>query len=465
MSHEGFEKSKFACRQFHLATTMSGATRNDVEGDIACGEDACRGTATTKTSSDPGEEFAEGEGLDKVVVGAEIEKSDSLLYGVSCRENDHGDIWSTAPQTSQNLSTVESGKTEIENNETDVVATGRREPLLSIGGQRHGPAVRCESLVEKLTETGIIFDDCDQHRSMMTIERGLRAILRRFSAVSHVVFSLIRESCLHPTIRQEKTMKKSVKIILAGAVATVVLGIAAAIITESEGSERVEAIVVSRVAGDPIESVMEKVSGNEESLTTIRGVAPSVPAVSVLRPEAEVGVVPGLANLEGQLQLRGEDFMIAKRELDFGPDGWLASTTSPDDLDGDEKIEALWSELSGMVGQKVTVLGDVDDDDVDVFEIEGVGLRPLYSSVAPWSDEWRGSDVAGRPGEKLKAGLTADQASRIALVEVPGVVIGAQVDVNDGHPYWELDVRARDGSLYDIEIDAVSGKVVEIDRD
>ena len=66
--------------------------------------------------------------------------------------------------------------------------------------------------------------------------------------------------------------------------------------------------------------------------------------------------------------------------------------------------------------------------------------------------------------EVLATGITADDAIRLALAQVPGIAIDVEIDINDGRPYWEVDVRSLDGDLYDVEIDAQTGRIIEIDR-
>jgi uncharacterized membrane protein YkoI len=39
------------------------------------------------------------------------------------------------------------------------------------------------------------------------------------------------------------------------------------------------------------------------------------------------------------------------------------------------------------------------------------------------------------------------------------------LDSDNQRFYWEIEVRSTYGSLYDIEIDAESGQVLDVDRD
>lgn len=234
--------------------------------------------------------------------------------------------------------------------------------------------------------------------------------------------------------------------------------------------ERVERIDLGSVAvADPTRVSMSvggsSSGGGNGPVTQVDPVVePDVTMVPVPTLPAGQGVVPGLTELTGTVQLVGDEFVIDGRELDIGPDRWITTTTAPDDVDGDGAAETWWLEVSGLTGRTVTVLGDVDDDDVDAFEIAGVAVRPVYSDVPPWSDDWVGGGVSAEIEQILATGISADDAVQRALEQVPGVAVDVKIDVNDGRPYWEVDVRSTDGALYDVEIDAVDGSIVEIDR-
>lgn len=191
--------------------------------------------------------------------------------------------------------------------------------------------------------------------------------------------------------------------------------------------------------------------------------ASSIPARVVGTDSTQSGVVPGLQEKRGVIGMFGDDFALDGRELDFGPDRWMIATVASGDLDRDDTVESWWDEVSGSVGRTVTVLGDVDDDDIDVFQIGGLAVRPL-NAPAPWS----GNDGGDREDdERLPTSTKIDmnKAMRLALEQVPGSVIAVELDIDEGIVYWELEVRSTSGALYDVEIDANSGRIIEVDRD
>ena len=184
----------------------------------------------------------------------------------------------------------------------------------------------------------------------------------------------------------------------------------------------------------------------------------SVPAGAASNNSSN-SVVPGLAERSGVLRVVGDEFYMESREADFGPDRWMIATIAAGDLDRNGTTETWWKEVNGLVGRNVTVLGDVDDDDIDVFQINGVNVRP-FDRPAPWSDEWKNYNRNVAPPS-----INMDQAMQIALAQISGSVIAVELDADDGEVYWSLEVRGNDGLLYDIEIDANSGRVIDVDRD
>ena len=220
------------------------------------------------------------------------------------------------------------------------------------------------------------------------------------------------------------------------------------------------------VTGVQVSGVRDDTTSKERELpedARTRTIDPNSGAVPVPQLISGLGVVPGLVEVEGILERDRDEFRLDGRELDMGPDRWLMRTEASGDFDGDGEVSDWWTELMSAVGRTVTVLGDVDDDDIDVFEINGFLFRPVYSEIAPWSDEWNGNDIPDEVREALKEGLSAEEASRLALEQVAGVITDIQIDINDGHPYWEIDVRTPSGEVYDVELDALTGRIVEID--
>jgi uncharacterized membrane protein YkoI len=263
-------------------------------------------------------------------------------------------------------------------------------------------------------------------------------------------------------------MATSTKTVAWSAVTAALVGAGTAIVVMTITDDDSSVVSPREIAGvsiitptTQVESLLMPSDSVPDTLTVLPEGARAVPVPTL---DAGRGVVPGLQETTGTVSYERDEFRLDGRELDMGPDRWLTSTEATGDLDGNGIVETWWMELSGTVGRSVTVFGDVDDDDIDVYEINGLSVRPLYTEVAPWSDGWNAVDVPASIDEILSTGISADDAIRLALQQVPGVATDVEIDINDGRPYWEVDVRSLDGDLYDVEIDAVTGRVIEIDR-
>ena len=64
-----------------------------------------------------------------------------------------------------------------------------------------------------------------------------------------------------------------------------------------------------------------------------------------------------------------------------------------------------------------------------------------------------------------QASLSAEQASAIALNAVPGKVIGTEIEKEDGSLVWEVEVLTSENEMYELEIDANDGRIIETERE
>lgn len=258
-------------------------------------------------------------------------------------------------------------------------------------------------------------------------------------------------------------------LVAAATVGAFMVGGAAVASVNSGGSQQVAPVDLSNiVVGSTVVGPNATVSSSPVTVepgdsSHSPATASSVPIPVVRTESQQSGVVPGLQEKRGAIRMFGDDFALDGRELDFGPDRWMITTVASGDLDRDGTVESWWDEVSGAIGRTVTVLGDVDDDDIDVFQIEGLAVRSLYGP-APWS----GNDDGDRDSEdRLPTSTKIDmnEAMRLALEQVPGSVLAVELDIDEGVVYWGLEVRGISGALYDVEIDATSGRIIEVDRD
>ncbi len=65
-----------------------------------------------------------------------------------------------------------------------------------------------------------------------------------------------------------------------------------------------------------------------------------------------------------------------------------------------------------------------------------------------------------------KARVSPSQARKIALQRIPGKIVKMDLETTStGVMSYEFEVMTRDGSEMDIEVDAISGRIIETERD
>jgi uncharacterized membrane protein YkoI len=65
-----------------------------------------------------------------------------------------------------------------------------------------------------------------------------------------------------------------------------------------------------------------------------------------------------------------------------------------------------------------------------------------------------------------KAKVTASQAREIALRRVPGRIVHMDMETtSSGRMSYEFEVKSRDGKDMDVEVDAMSGEIIEVETE
>lgn len=73
--------------------------------------------------------------------------------------------------------------------------------------------------------------------------------------------------------------------------------------------------------------------------------------------------------------------------------------------------------------------------------------------------------TATMPAEGQATRITIEQAARIALSYVPGVVESIERDYERGVIVWEVEVRDTHGIEHEVIVDANTGRVIRIEVD
>ena len=63
------------------------------------------------------------------------------------------------------------------------------------------------------------------------------------------------------------------------------------------------------------------------------------------------------------------------------------------------------------------------------------------------------------------AAIKIDQAMKIALADMPGKIIEAEIEKDDGVVVWEIEIVNNQNQIYEYEIDANNGAILENKRD
>lgn len=57
------------------------------------------------------------------------------------------------------------------------------------------------------------------------------------------------------------------------------------------------------------------------------------------------------------------------------------------------------------------------------------------------------------------------QATEIALQQVPGEVVKAELEFDDGVLQYEIEIRTSEGIKYEVKVDAVTGEILRVKLD
>lgn len=109
-----------------------------------------------------------------------------------------------------------------------------------------------------------------------------------------------------------------------------------------------------------------------------------------------------------------------------------------------------------------TVIAQDLEDDAGVWEVHVAVGREVHELHVHTGERRVTLDevdtLEGDDARALEAGMTIEEAIRLAAAEVPGTITDVQFD--DGR--WEVDIETDDGRDYDLAVDPTSGRVTGI---
>jgi len=72
-----------------------------------------------------------------------------------------------------------------------------------------------------------------------------------------------------------------------------------------------------------------------------------------------------------------------------------------------------------------------------------------------------GTSVALADFNMPKTKVSMENCMRAALAKYPGTVETMEMEISNGKPHYEFDIRAEDGKEYEVEVSALTGKIIE----
>jgi len=69
------------------------------------------------------------------------------------------------------------------------------------------------------------------------------------------------------------------------------------------------------------------------------------------------------------------------------------------------------------------------------------------------------------PDEAKRAKISMEEARAIALKKVSGVILEEELEKEDGKLMYSFDIRDQNGKVFDVEIDAITGEVLQAAED
>lgn len=79
-----------------------------------------------------------------------------------------------------------------------------------------------------------------------------------------------------------------------------------------------------------------------------------------------------------------------------------------------------------------------------------------YGQNQHWENHWQHQQYRR---------ISMEQAMNIALQRVPGHVVKAELDYDDGMLVYEIDIRTAEGYKYEVKVDANTGTILRVKLD
>jgi len=148
-----------------------------------------------------------------------------------------------------------------------------------------------------------------------------------------------------------------------------------------------------------------------------------------------------------------------------------ASPLALADSDGGKLEACLKAALAKFPGEVRTMEVEIEKGrriyEFDIMGTDGVEHEvecdAKTGKLTEHEDEVASADV---PAFKDKARISLEEAKKLALAKRPGEIVEIEYEIEaDGTPSYEFDIRDANGKEWEVEVDAVTGKVLEEEQE
>ncbi|MBO1003328.1 PepSY domain-containing protein [Pseudogracilibacillus auburnensis] len=124
-----------------------------------------------------------------------------------------------------------------------------------------------------------------------------------------------------------------------------------------------------------------------------------------------------------------------------------------------KKVE-LDDENGSLVYEFEIISGDGQEFDVKIDALTTTVLKVEADDIDDDADDEKEEAALAK-----QVKVTKEEATKIALEEVPGTVKEMELDDEDHLFVFEFEILSKDGKEYDVKIDAQTGKVMKVELD
>jgi hypothetical protein len=165
MPQESLEELKLPVGQSELSLPPEGLARSRVNTHVRVSElwflDSL---ATTQKCPDPGHQLVQGKWLDEIVIGAPIEASYTIRYGITSRQEEDGcQAWELVSESLADREAVQAGQDNIEDDQIWIALGGQRERFFASLSRKNVVTFEDEYPPQAAEHGAVVINDKNAH--------------------------------------------------------------------------------------------------------------------------------------------------------------------------------------------------------------------------------------------------------------------------------------------------------------